>query len=79
MVQYRATRRDFLKLMAASGLAMTFMPFVEWGKYLPDPSGKAADGKTKILQSDGSPANRLGNSASRHSRSLSAETAGGAG
>jgi ubiquinol-cytochrome c reductase iron-sulfur subunit len=25
--------------------------------YLPNPSGKAPDGKTKILQSDGSPAN----------------------
>ena len=39
MGQYRASRRDILKLMAASGLVMTFMPFVEWGKYLPNPSG----------------------------------------
>jgi ubiquinol-cytochrome c reductase iron-sulfur subunit len=57
MGRYRTSRREFLKLMAASGLAMTFTPFVEWGKYLPNPSGKAPDGKTRVLQSDGSPAN----------------------
>ena len=33
----KVNRRDFLKLMAASGVAMTFAPFVEWGRYLPNP------------------------------------------
>jgi rieske iron-sulfur protein len=34
----RVSRRDFLKLMAAAGTVMTFAPFVDWGKFLPNPS-----------------------------------------
>jgi len=54
---WKTSRRDFLKLMAASGLAVTFAPFVEWGRYLPNPSGAAPVAKTKIMLGDGSPAN----------------------
>lgn len=35
----KVSRRDFLKLMAAAGTVMTFTPFVEWGKFLPNPAG----------------------------------------
>jgi ubiquinol-cytochrome c reductase iron-sulfur subunit len=56
MGRYRTSRRDFLKLMAASGLAMTFAPFVEWGRYLPNPSGAAPEGKSKVLLGSGSQA-----------------------
>ena len=34
----RVSRRDFLKLMAAAGTVMTFAPFVDWGKFLPNPA-----------------------------------------
>jgi hypothetical protein len=36
-------RHDFLKLMAASGVVMTFAPFVDWGKFLPNKSTSVAD------------------------------------
>jgi hypothetical protein len=32
----RVSGRDFLKLMAAAGIIMTFAPFVDWGKFLPN-------------------------------------------
>jgi rieske iron-sulfur protein len=35
----KVSRRDFLKLMAAAGTVVTFIPFIEWGKFLPNPSG----------------------------------------
>ena len=35
----KVSRRDFLKLMAAAGTVMTFTPFVDWGKFLPNPAG----------------------------------------
>ena len=34
----KVSRRDFLKLMAAAGTVMTFAPFVDWGKFLPNPA-----------------------------------------
>jgi rieske iron-sulfur protein len=46
-----------MKLMAASGIVMTFAPFVEWGKYLPNPTGSEVEGKTKVILSDGEAAN----------------------
>ncbi|MGI0048269.1 MAG: twin-arginine translocation signal domain-containing protein, partial [Nitrososphaera sp.] len=35
----KVSRRDFLKLMAAAGTVMTFAPYVDWGKFLPNPAG----------------------------------------
>jgi len=29
------SRRDFLKLLAAGGTALTFAPFVPWGNFMP--------------------------------------------
>ncbi len=52
----KITRRDFLKLMAAAGTVMTFVPFVDWGKFLPNPQGNIA-AKAKVELSDGSQAN----------------------
>jgi rieske iron-sulfur protein len=52
----KVSRRDFLKLMAAAGTVITFVPFVDWGKFLPNPSGKVAE-KAKVELPDGTQAN----------------------
>ncbi len=52
----KVSRRDFLKLMAAAGTVMTFAPFVDWGKFLPNPAGNVGK-KQKAQLSDGSTAN----------------------
>jgi len=52
----KVSRRDFLKLMAAAGTVLTFIPFVDWGKFLPNPSGKVAT-KAKVELPDGTQAN----------------------
>jgi rieske iron-sulfur protein len=52
----RMSRRDFLKLMAAAGTVMTFAPFVDWGKFLPNNRTSAAD-KSKIEIRGSEPAN----------------------
>ncbi|MEO9362509.1 MAG: Rieske 2Fe-2S domain-containing protein [Nitrososphaera sp.] len=39
----KVSRRDFLKLMAAAGTVMTFTPFVDWGKFLPNPTGNLSE------------------------------------
>lgn len=51
------SRRDFLKLMASAGIVMTFAPFVDWGKYLPNPRSDALNSKTKIELASGRRAN----------------------
>lgn len=43
----RMSRRNFLKLMAAAGTPFTFVPFVDWGKFLPKTSVSVAE-KVKI-------------------------------
>lgn len=48
----KVTRRDFLKLMAAAGTVMTFTPFVDWGKFLPNPAGNVSE-KAKAQFVDG--------------------------
>jgi len=52
----KVSRRDFLKLMAAAGSVMTFTPFVDWGKFLPNKSTLVSE-KTKIEIRGGDPAN----------------------
>lgn len=52
----RISRRDFLKLLAAAGTVVTFTPFVDWGKFLPNPAGSANE-KAKVELPDGSQAN----------------------
>ena len=49
------SRRDFLKLLAAAGTVMTFAPFVDWGKFLPNPSGLLRE-RQKVELPDGSQA-----------------------
>ena len=51
------TRRDLLKLLGVGGLALAFTPFIEWGKFMPNPQNKAPTGKIKIVLSDGANAN----------------------
>jgi ubiquinol-cytochrome c reductase iron-sulfur subunit len=52
----RVSRRDFLKLMAAAGTVLTFTPFVDWGKFLPNPQSSTSE-KAKAELPDGSQAN----------------------
>src|SRR5215204_6568255 len=52
----RVSRRDFLKLMAAAGTVMTFAPFVDWGKFLPNPSSNEGQ-KVKAELVDGTVVN----------------------
>jgi ubiquinol-cytochrome c reductase iron-sulfur subunit len=42
--------------MAAAGTVVTFTPFVEWGKFLPNPAGTASERQPVILP-DGNQAN----------------------
>jgi ubiquinol-cytochrome c reductase iron-sulfur subunit len=49
-------RRDFLKLMIASGVVMAFAPFVDWGKFLPNARTSVVD-KAKIELIDSEAAN----------------------
>src|SRR4030066_145952 len=37
----KVSRRDFIKLMAAAGTVMTFAASVDWGKFLPNPTGQS--------------------------------------
>ena len=52
----RMSRRDFLKLMAAAGTVLTFAPFVDWGKYLPNSTIGMTE-KSRIEIRGGEPAN----------------------
>ena len=52
----KVSRRDFLKLMAAAGTVMTFVPFVDWGKFLPNPSGNIS-ARAKVELPNGTQAN----------------------
>jgi rieske iron-sulfur protein len=52
----KVSRRDFLKLMAAAGTVMTFVPFVDWGKFLPNPTGSVS-ARAKVELPNGSQAN----------------------
>jgi rieske iron-sulfur protein len=50
------TRRDFLKLLGAGGVGLVFTPFVNWGKYMPNPDNVAPN-RAQVILSDGSAAN----------------------
>ena|SRR5437867_868823 len=50
------TRRDFLKLLGGGGLALAFAPFIDWGKYMPNPDTTALT-REKVILSDGTHAN----------------------
>jgi len=52
----KVSRRDFLKLMAAAGTVMTFAPFVDWGKFLPNPASTVTQ-KVKAELANGSVVN----------------------
>ena len=50
------SRRDFLKLMGAAGTALTFAPFVPWGKFMPNPDSAKLE-KVPVILPDGGQAN----------------------
>jgi rieske iron-sulfur protein len=52
----KISRRDFLKLMAASGTVISFTPFIDWGKFLPRPSTDILT-RARVELPDGSQAN----------------------
>lgn len=49
----KVSRRDFLKLMTAAGTVLTFTPFVDWGKFLPNPVSSQATRQAVELASQG--------------------------
>ena len=50
------SRRDFLKLLGAGGVAIAFAPFVPWGQFTPNPQNDNLQ-KTKVILADGTHAN----------------------
>ena len=50
------SRRDFLKLLGAGGVAIAFAPFVPWGQFTPNPQNDNLQ-KAKVLLPDGTHAN----------------------
>jgi len=52
----KVSRRDFLKLMAAAGTVMTFTPFIDWGKFMPNPIGGNLQ-RAPVTLPDGTQAN----------------------
>jgi Rieske Fe-S protein len=50
------TRRDFLRLLGAAGVATAFVPFVPWGKFMPNPSN-IVPSKVQVVLPDGTVAN----------------------
>jgi len=50
------SRRDFLKLLGAVGVALAFAPFVPWGKYGPNPQNENLQ-RAKVILPDGTHAN----------------------
>lgn len=52
----KVSRRDFLKLMAAAGTILSFTPFIDWGKFMPNPIGANLQ-RAKVILPDGSQAN----------------------
>jgi rieske iron-sulfur protein len=52
----KVSRRDFLKLMAAAGTVLTFIPFIDWGKFLPNPAGQLTQ-RAKVELPNGTQAN----------------------
>jgi Rieske Fe-S protein len=50
------SRRDFLKLFAATGTAFAFTPFVPWGNFMPNPQNVILE-KAKAILPDGTHAN----------------------
>ena len=50
------SRRDFLKLLAAAGTIMSFTPFIDWGKFMPNPASAKSE-RVKVILPDGSHAN----------------------
>ncbi|MEM2760765.1 MAG: Rieske 2Fe-2S domain-containing protein [Nitrososphaerales archaeon] len=43
------SRRDFLKLLAAAGTIASFTPFIDWGRFMPNPTGSKAERAKVIL------------------------------
>ena len=50
------SRRDFLKLLGAGGVAIAFAPFVPWGQYTPNPQNDNLQ-RAKVILPDGTHAN----------------------
>jgi len=50
------SRRDFLKLLGAAGVALTFTPFIPWGKFMPNPSNASLE-RAQVILPDGTQAN----------------------
>ena len=50
------SRRNFLRLLGAGGLAVAFVPFVSFGNFMPNPRNENL-GREKVILPDGTQAN----------------------
>ena len=50
------SRRDFLRLMGASGVGLAFAPFIPFGNFMPNPNQASLE-KVPVILPDGSQAN----------------------
>jgi len=50
------SRRDFLKLLTAAGTIAAFIPFIDWGKFMPNPRNDEAP-RQRVMLRDGTQAN----------------------
>ena len=50
------SKRDFLKLLGAGGLAVFFAPFIPFGNFMPNPRNENL-GREKVILPDGTHAN----------------------
>ena len=50
------SRRDFLKLLGATGTAIAFTPFVQWGNFMPNPENDNLQ-RAMVILPDGTHAN----------------------
>jgi len=50
------SRRDFLRLLGAGGLAIAFVPFVSFGNFMPNPRNENLE-RAKVILPDGTHAN----------------------
>lgn len=70
----KLSRRDFLKLLAAAGTVMSFTPFIDWGKFMPNPVGARSE-RARVILPDGSQAN-VNTFQTNHSEAITYPTTG---
>lgn len=68
------SRRDFLKLMGAGAISISFAPFVAWGNYMPNPKVDTLE-KAKVILPDGTHA-KIGTFPTNHAEVITYPSTG---